>query len=66
MFVSFSHRFLPFASNAGIFEGLSLPSLRRRCVAQFANPPWRKSRQFLLSERCASMANCPRKTPAEI
>jgi hypothetical protein len=25
-----------------------------------------KSRQFLLSERCASMANCPRKTPAEI
>jgi len=37
MFVSFSHRFLPFASNAGIFEGLSLPSLRRHCVAQFAN-----------------------------
>jgi hypothetical protein len=29
MFVSFSHRFLPFASNAGTFEGLSLPSLRR-------------------------------------
>src|SRR5262249_55252984 len=28
MFVSFSHRFLPFASNVGIFEGLSLPSLR--------------------------------------
>ena len=28
MFVSFSHRFLPFASNAGIFEGLPRSSLR--------------------------------------
>jgi hypothetical protein len=28
MFVSFSHCFLPFASNAAIFEGLSLPSVR--------------------------------------
>src|SRR6478735_11408350 len=26
MFVSFSHRFLPFASNAGIFEGLFIPA----------------------------------------
>jgi hypothetical protein len=28
--------------------------------------PTDSARQFLLSERCASMANCPRKTPAEI
>jgi hypothetical protein len=39
MFVSFSHGFVPFASNTRIFEGLSLPSLRMARSVTFNSSP---------------------------